>query len=134
MSGKPGRSGGANRAHTPAAAPLQVASWPWERARKPWAQSTIFKHLAETLESWGVTRDQACGDLVRQMADAHWMRMEAVRALRRGEHKVHGAAALNVISKSNAAIVSGLRQLGIYPLPKTRTGADDDAAGGADYE
>lgn len=133
MAGKPGRSGGANRAHTAAPEPLQVTSWPWERARKPWAQSSIFRHLAETLESWGVTREQASGDLVRQMADAHWMRMEAVFALRRGEEKVYGAACLNIISKSNTAIVSGLRQLGIYPLPKIRTGAAGDD-GGADYE
>ena len=129
MAGRPGRSGGHNRAHTPGARrdPLQVTSWPWERARKPWAQSSIFRHLAAELERWGVTHEQAAGDLVRQMADAHWMRMEAVRAVRRGEDKVHGANALGVIQKSNAAIVSGLRALGIYPLPKLRPGAPGQA-------
>ena len=127
MAGRPGRSGGHNRAHSPAKTPLKVSSWPWERARKPWAQSSIFRHLAETLEAWGVTREQSSGDLVRQMADAHWVRMEAVRAIRRGEDKVHGATALNIISKSNASITSGLRALGIYPLPKTRPGAETEA-------
>ena len=127
MAGKAGRSGGSNRAHTPpAAAPLQVTSWPWERARKPWAQSSIFKHLAERLEVWGVTRAEACGDAVRVLADAHFMRMEAVRALRRGEEKVHGVSCVNLIGKSNASIVSGLRSLGIYPLPKFRAAEPED--------
>ena len=100
-----------------------MASWPWERARKPWCQGSIFKHLSRVLEEWGVTRAEASSVIVSQIADSYWVRQEAIAAIRAGEERIRGVNALTLLSKCNAQIASGFRQLGLLPLKKQQVEA-----------
>ena len=103
-----------------------VERWPWEDSGKDWTQKAIFEHIAEVFEHWGITKDQAAGDVTQSIADAHWLRMMAVRAVSRGEDKVGKTDAVALIPRMDARILGGYRILGLYPYAKVHAVEDGE--------
>ena len=109
---------------------IRVKQFPWESRTanvEKWTQQRIFKYLAKTYEKWGVTRDKSASDLVSHIADHHWMRMLAMKAIENNEMML-GKNPFNVVNSSDAAIRSAYRGLGLHPLKSVKEliGDDDD--------
>ena len=110
---------------------VEVERWPWEDDwAHDWTQQAIFAHIAEQFEAWGVTKDKAAGDATQSIADAHWLRMKAVKAIEFNgdDAKIGKQDAVAIIPRMNARILGGYRLLGLYPYATVRVvdGEDDE--------
>lgn len=134
MPGTAGRSGAHNRLkHQGEAltASVRVEPWPWEDADDPdeggvWAREGIFDYLARTLESWGVTRDKSAGDIVRHLADNHWLRMKAIAAEKNDKPTIGNQCVYGVIQRTSSAILTAYRELGVYPFGSVKVVPDGE--------
>ena len=115
---------------------VEVERWPWEDDRKEWTQKAIFERIAETFEEWGITKDQAAGDVTQSIADAHWLRQLAVNAIMRGgeDAKVGKQDAVAIVPRMNARILGGYRILGLYPYAKVNAVDGDDDEDDLDFD
>ena len=132
-SGGHNNKGSAGLGLTPA---VEVERWPWEDDGKEWTQKAIFECLAETFVNWGITKDQAAGDVTASIADAHWLRSMAVRAIGySGESaKIGKTDAVVLIPRMDARILGGYRILGLYPYAKVNAVDGEDDEGDMDFE
>ena len=129
MAGKPGMvTKNMSGAGLRALSAVEVKPFPWEKRDAKieyWDQAKIYKHLAKKFKLWGVTRDQSAADLVRHLADHHWIRMMAMNAIQNGD-TLSGKDPISLVSKCSSAILASYRALGVYPFGSVEPQGDED--------
>ena len=120
--GGPG-SGGHNAARQPtstAAVLVQPLPWPWENADAAWTREDIHVHLLQYTYESGLSREHL-GDVIAALATHHWMRQQALNAIRRwetgdcetDEPTVAGINAYRLLLNAEEKIAGDWRRLGV---------------------
>jgi len=145
MSGQPGRSGGHNSMGRELAGGGLYAEqmpgdpWPWERddEGRKWTVGEMLDVVVERTTRWGLLRTGDQREYVRHMADHHFLRWKALRAIDAGIMEVAGVNAIELLQKSDRQIIAAYRSLRDSSAsrdPRAEAKAIRDLFSGADAE
>lgn len=134
--------GGHNKTFSPPtdaeSGPVRCGEWVWYRKlhAKRWNRNLIHKYLTRHFQKQGVTNTPDALDIVSRLADAHYIRLIALRQIDlfdRGEletdfPRVGRRDAFSVLQSSAKDVSACMKLLGVYPLAKSSKRSSADSA------